>query len=286
MTAHASTAFRQDLGVPAGSPEIVVDGVRLAVDRQGRGPTVVCLHAIGHGGRDFEAFTTAVKDRFDVVRIDWPGQGRSGDDAKPPTPLRYAELLAGVLTQLGVERPILIGNSIGGATAIRYANAHPVRALVLCNTGGLFEITQAVTRFCRLSARFFAAGARHAWWYKTAFAVYYRFVLPSRAAIPQRKRMIRAAFEIAPVLRDAWIGFGQADADIRHLATRLDVPIWFAWAKDDKIIPLRYALPTIAQIKNARLTRFRVGHAAFLERPKQFAREFLKFAQSIERRTP
>jgi 4,5:9,10-diseco-3-hydroxy-5,9,17-trioxoandrosta-1(10),2-diene-4-oate hydrolase len=98
--------------------------------------------------------------------------------------------------------------------------------------------------------------------------------------------MIRAAFEIAPVLREAWIGFGEADADIRHLATRLEVPIWFAWAKDDKIIPLRYALPTIAQIRNARLTRFRGGHAAFLERPKQFVREFLKFAQSIERRTP
>src|SRR5438105_2699741 len=104
--------LRQDLGVPMGSPEITVDGVRLAVAREGQGQAVVCLHAIGHGGRDFDAFTAAVKDRFEVIRVDWPDQGRSGPDVKAPTAARYAELLAGVLTQLRVERPIIIGNSI------------------------------------------------------------------------------------------------------------------------------------------------------------------------------
>ena len=58
-------------------------------------------------------------------------------------------------------------------------------------------------------------------------------------------------------------------------------PLWFAWAKSDRVIPLRYALPAIAQVKHARVTRFRGGHAAFLERPRQFTREFLKFTQSL-----
>ncbi len=265
-----------------GSPEILVDGVRLAVAREGRGQTVVCLHAIGHGGRDFEAFASALKGRFDVIRVDWPDQGRSGPDTKAPTPARYAELLAGVLAQLRVERPIVIGNSIGGATAILYASEHPVRALVLCDAGGLFEITPAVRRICRFFVRFFDAGARRAWWYKTAFAAYYRIVLPSPAAGAQRKRIVRAAFEIAPLLRDAWSGFGAPDADIRHIARELEAPIWCAWAKSDRVIPLRYALPAIGELRHARVTRFKGGHSAFLERPKQFAREFLKFAQSID----
>ena len=34
----------------------MVDGVRLAVAREGKGPPVICLHAIGHGGGDYEAF--------------------------------------------------------------------------------------------------------------------------------------------------------------------------------------------------------------------------------------
>ncbi|MBI1213653.1 MAG: alpha/beta fold hydrolase [Alphaproteobacteria bacterium] len=271
------------VGVPEGSPEIVVDGVSLAVARAGKGPPIVCLHAIGHGGRDFEAFTNAVKDRFEVVRIDWPGQGRSGPDSRQPTPKRYAELLDGILTQLRIANPIIIGNSIGGATAIVYASTHPVRALVLCDSGGIFEVTPALRRLCGLFARFFDAGARGAWWYRRAFAFYYRIVLPSPAAAPQRRRIIAAAYEIAAVLRDAWGGFALPEADMRDLAVALDMPVWFAWAKSDRVIPLSYAKPVIAKMKRARLTRFRGGHAAFLERPKQFNREFLKFAASLNR---
>ena len=55
----------------------------------GQDPAVVCLHAIGHGGGDFADFASAVKDRFEVIRIDWPGQGQSGPDPKPLSPARY-----------------------------------------------------------------------------------------------------------------------------------------------------------------------------------------------------
>src|SRR5689334_4702387 len=123
--------LRLAVGVPDGSRMIVLEGVRIAVAREGHGTAIVCLHAIGHGGRDFEALTAALKDRYDVIRIDWPGQGRSGPDREPPTAQRYANLLAGVLEQLQVSAPVIIGNSIGGAAAIHYAQGCPVRALVL-----------------------------------------------------------------------------------------------------------------------------------------------------------
>jgi 4,5:9,10-diseco-3-hydroxy-5,9,17-trioxoandrosta-1(10),2-diene-4-oate hydrolase len=107
-------------------------------------------------------------------------------------------------------------------------------------------------------------------------------VWPSAAAAPQRKRIVDAAFEIAPLLRDAWHGFAAPEADIRAIAAGLPQPIWFAWAKSDRVIPLRYALPAIAHLKNARVTRFRGGHSAFLERPQRFTKEFLKFTKSLE----
>src|SRR5713226_8492295 len=129
--------YREELGVPPNSRRIEVDGVRLAVARQGQGPPVACLHAIGHGGGDFDAFASAVKARFEVIRLDWPGQGRSGPDPKPLSPSRYADLLGGVLDQLRIEDPIVVGNSIGGAAALIYARDHRVRALVLCDSGGL-----------------------------------------------------------------------------------------------------------------------------------------------------
>lgn len=272
----------EEIGVPAGSPTIDVDGVRLAYSRMGRGIPVVCLHAIGHGGRDFEAFVKLVADEFEVVCIDWPGQGRSGGDEQAPSAARYAELLGGALTRLKIEKPILLGNSIGGAAALIYAASHPVRALVLCNSGGLVEVTDQITRACNFMSRFFGGGARKAWWFGTAFWAYYTLlVLPSSAARAQRKRIIAAGYEVAPVLRDAWLSFGKPSADLRKVAAALDAPVWVAWATGDKVIPLSRCLPAIQFMKNARMTKFGGGHAAFLERPRPFARAFRRFARSL-----
>lgn len=191
----------EETGVPAGSPTVVADGVRLAYSRAGRGPTVVCLHAVGHGGRDFEAFARLACDAFEVVCIDWPGHGRSGPDTKAPSAARYGELLSLALSQLKIERPVLLGNSIGGGAAIVHAASHPVRGLVLCNSAGLLDVTADVTRACNFMARFFAAGARGAWWFKPAFWAYYTLlVLPSAVARGQRKRIIAAGYETAAVL--------------------------------------------------------------------------------------
>jgi 4,5:9,10-diseco-3-hydroxy-5,9,17-trioxoandrosta-1(10),2-diene-4-oate hydrolase len=275
-------SVRAEIGVPAGSPEIEVDGVRLAVAREGHGIPVVCLSAIGHGGGDFDAFTAATKDRFEIIRIDWPGHGRSGPDSKPASATRYAELLAGALDKLSIVNPVLIGNSIGAAAAITYAGTHPVRALVACDPGGLVKAGFAARVFCGVFVRFFKAGVRRAWWYKPAFHLYYRFmVLPSPAAAPQRKRITRAATELAPLGRDAWESFRQKDADIRAVAQALDVPVWFAWAKQDRVIAISLCLPCIKAMKHASVTMFDGGHAAFLEQPEAFAREFLAFAAKL-----
>jgi len=274
--------MRELSGVPEGSRSVEVDGVRLAYARSGQGPTVVCLHAIGHGGRDFEALAARIEIGFELIRIDWPGQGRSGDDRLPASAARYAELLAGALAALQVEQPIIIGNSIGGAAAIAYASRHPVKALVLCNSGGLLEVTPTITRACSTMAGFFAAGARGAWWFPAAFWVYYTMlVLPSGAARAQRKRIIASGAETAPVLRDAWLSFGKPDADLRDVAAALDVPVWVAWARGDWIIQLSACLQAIKRLKRGRLTRFGGGHAAFLERPRAFAKAFVSLAKTV-----
>jgi pimeloyl-ACP methyl ester carboxylesterase len=276
--AEPAALLRHEAGVPAGSLELLVDGVRLAVAREGKGLPVVCLHAIGHGGGDYEAFAAALRDRFEIIRIDWPAQGRSGPDSKAATPARYAELLRGVIEQLALEAPIIIGCSIGGATAIRYASDHPVRALVLANAGGLVEVTRSVQRACLFLAGIFAAGARRAWWYKAFFSAYYRMVLPTPAASAQRRRIVASAYEIAPALEDAWRHFAVAeDADQRQRLLALDIPILVAWAMNDRINQFKIVAPAIARIKRGRLAKFAAGHAAFLERPEEFVREFCTF---------
>jgi pimeloyl-ACP methyl ester carboxylesterase len=270
---------RAEAGVPEGSQVIVVDGVQLAVAREGTGTPVICLHAIGHGGRDFEAFTTGARDHVEVIRIDWPGQGRSGPDPKPPTPARYAQLLRGVVLALCLQSPVIIGCSIGGAAAISYAARFPTRALVLANSGGLVELNASSRKACVFLSRIFAAGARRAWWFGSLYALYYRMVLPSKAARPQRRRIARAGYECAQTLSDAWVNFADAkEADQRQAAVALRLPILVAWAMQDRINLFKGAKPTIEKMKQASLSQFQGGHAAFLEQPQQFIAEFLRFA--------
>jgi pimeloyl-ACP methyl ester carboxylesterase len=279
-----ATSARAAVGASAAAREVSVDGVRLAYDDDGQGAAIVCLHAIGHGAGDFARLRARLRDRYRVVALDWPGQGRSGVDAVPPSAARYAELLDGVLDGLGIDRAVLVGNSIGGAAALRYAASRPqrVRALVVENAGGLDRPDWLSRLAISGMVRFFGAGARRAGWYPAAFAAYYRMVLPSRAAAAQRARIVASACEIAPLLHDAWRGFGEPSADLRGLVDAVRCPVLFAWAVRDRFIQLRRSLPSIQRFARARLERFKAGHAAHLETPDAFEAALERFLSELE----
>lgn len=260
---------------------LIVDGVALHIDSVGEGPPVLCLHASGHDGHDFDALSQLLGKSYRFIRVDWPGQGRSGDDREAASADRYADLVEQLIDQLGLDKPVIIGNSIGGSAGIRIAARGRLRGLVLCDSGGLAEITPFVTRFCGFFEGFHAAGERGAWWYGPAFALHYQMVLTGEAAQFQRGRIVRAAGKNARVLREAWSTFGRQEADVRHIAAGLDLPVWVAWAKRDQIIPLKYCLPAIRRIPKHTLTAFKGGHAPFLEQPKAFASAFDAFMKGL-----
>jgi pimeloyl-ACP methyl ester carboxylesterase len=149
---------------------------------------------------------------------------------------------------------------------------------VLCDPGGLFASDPTVRRITLAFVSFFRAGARGAWWYRPLFALYYGQVLPSPAAAPQRRRIISAARQIAPILVQSWTSFARDDADIRDLAAGLTVPVWFAWAKGDKIAQFGRSEPAIRAMTTATVTLYPGGHAAFLEQPAAFIEGFTRFA--------
>ena len=275
---------RYDCGVPEPAQWVDCQGVRLAVSREGSGPPVVCLHAVGHGGRDFEGLTESLKDSYEVIRIDWPGHGRSAADRRPASAERYAQLLAMVLEQLHVSNPVIIGNSIGGAAGMIYASCHAVRGLVLCDSGGLVPVSLLVRTLTRVFRGFFLSGARGAGWFPTAYAWYYRFiVLPAREATAQRERIIAAGPECAQLLAEAWDSFGQPSADLREIAANLAVPVWVAWSRSDRVIPFWMCRPAVRRIQGVSVSRFQGGHAAFLEQPVAFRESLSLFLDSLPR---
>jgi 4,5:9,10-diseco-3-hydroxy-5,9,17-trioxoandrosta-1(10),2-diene-4-oate hydrolase len=274
------------LGVQSPWKELVIDGVRLAYDDEGRGDPLVCLHAIAHGARDFEGLRTALRGTRRVIALDWPGHGNSGEDSEPPTAGRYAALLARFLEALALERPVLLGNSIGGAAAIRLAAQAPgrVRGLVLVNPGGLLPLNGPARLAIDLMVRFFDRGARGARWYPALFATYYRLVLPLAAAAEERRRIVACAREMAPLLAQAWRGFARPEADLRGLAEGVRCPVLFAWAKSDRILQLKRCRKAIDRLPDARLELFPGGHAPFLECPALFFPRLEEFLREVAAR--
>jgi 4,5:9,10-diseco-3-hydroxy-5,9,17-trioxoandrosta-1(10),2-diene-4-oate hydrolase len=261
----------------AGDREVVVDGVRIAYEDRGAGPAVVCLHAIGHGARDWSALRLPGRR---VIAVDWPGQGRSGDDHQPASPWRYAALLRGFIDALGIERAVLVGNSIGGYAALRLASEAPERVggLVLANTGGLDRRDRFGVLLTRLFARFFKAGLRGARWWLRAYKLYYDMVLPMPAAAEQRRRIVEAGYESAPVLTQAWQCFALPEHDLRDRIPSIKCPVLFTWAKRDRLIQLRRNRPAIERFADAELIELDAGHSPQLEQPERFeaaVREFL-----------
>jgi pimeloyl-ACP methyl ester carboxylesterase len=286
-----TSGLRAQLGVAEPFEWIETAGTQIALSRRGVGAPVLCLHAIAHGGRDFEAFSKRFHDKgFEIVCLDWPGQGRSPDDATgaEASADRYAQILAGVIKAAFTpgDPPIVIGNSIGGAAAMTVAAIEPVliRALVLCNPGGLVPVDRFVRTFCAAMAGVFRAGVGGARWFSTAFAIYYRTILPRHPAHDQRRRIIAAGKETAEVSAQAWTSFGRPQADIRALLGRIDGPILFAWAKGDRIVSWARCRPAVSQTR-AEVQMFHGGHSAFMEDPDAFAAAFEAFARQLPERS-
>lgn len=255
------------------------------VAERGTGAPVVALHAIGHGSGDFLPLADRVGSHFRLSMVDWPGHGDS-PRGLPPSAKNYAALLAELVPSIAREPVVLLGNSVGGAAALRFAASRPdlVRALVLCDPGGLAPVGAFERLAIGAFVRFFEAGARGARWFPALFRAYYRVVLPEHEAALRRARICEASGETAALLADAWRSFREPEADLRATVARVKVPVWLAWSKGDRIIPWRASRKAAEAFSDHALTMFRGGHCPFLEDPDRFARELTaRFAVSAPR---
>ncbi len=105
---------------------VVVDGLRVAFRRLGRGPAVVLLHGyVGDGSVTWRPQLEALADEFCVVAWDAPGAGGSADPAESFGIAGYADCLAGFVDALELDHPHIVGLSFGGALALAFAHRHP-----------------------------------------------------------------------------------------------------------------------------------------------------------------
>lgn len=120
---------------------IDVSGVRLHVRDTGpkTARAVILIHGFGSSLHTWEAWAQVLERDYRVIRFDLPGSGlSSADPADDYTDARSLLVLDALMDRLDVPRATLMGNSIGGRIAWKFAAQNPSRVdkLVLISPDG------------------------------------------------------------------------------------------------------------------------------------------------------
>ena len=141
----AANEARAEAEFPPEGDFVDVGGTAVHYVQRGTGPDVVLIHGAGGFTREFTFdFVDRLTDRYRVTVFDRPGLGyteRPRDfgvfSRDMETPREQARLLQDASAALGVDRPIVLGHSFGGAVALAWALERPESIAGIVMDGGV-----------------------------------------------------------------------------------------------------------------------------------------------------
>ena len=251
---------------------VTLEGVRLHVRDTGPrdGPTVLLLHGFGSSLHTWDAWAALLEADRRVIRLDLPGFGLTGADPTGDySDLRAVALLDGLLDRLGVAQADVVGSSMGGRIAWRFAAERParVRKLVLMAPDG-----------------FASAGFTYD---RPAGVPLLMRALPYTLPMPLLRGGIAPAYADAASLtesaleryRDMMIAPGVRQAILDRMATHVLVPpepflrgiaapVLLLWGESDRMVPAAHAADYARELRDSRTVVLPgLGHVPMEEDP-------------------
>ena len=242
---------------------------------------LVMLHGGGPGASSWSNFGSALPgfaESFRTILVDQPGFGASD---KPPVVGNYyrfaADHVVALLDELGIDKVHLLGNSLGGGTAMRLALTYPDRVgrLVLMGPGGLSlnlfhaDPTEGVQRLMEFSAN----PSRE------ALRAFISTMVVDQKLVTDELVEERFADATAPGAQEAMASMGMSfwnpetaeDGMLWREAHRLRHHTLLTWGREDRVNPLDGAMAALKLIPRAQLHVFpRCGHWAQIEAADEF----------------
>jgi pimeloyl-ACP methyl ester carboxylesterase len=256
----------------------IVNGSRVNYVEMGAGPPVILIHGLAGCWQNWLENIPHLARRHRVVAVDLAGFGESELPQEEISIPGYGRFIDAFLGEIGVERAVLVGNSMGGFIAAETTISHPSRVekLVLVSAAGLVHVGNWQFQRLEHGARLFNP--------LIAAMLARREHLVRRPGL--RRRMLYGVAKyperLAPELCYEVAGGagkpGFLDAlnaihvyDFRDRLPQVDVPTLIVWGHDDRVVPVSSAYEYERLIPGARRVIFEeTGHVPMLERPARF----------------
>jgi pimeloyl-ACP methyl ester carboxylesterase len=104
-----------------------VNGINLYYETHGDGQPLILLHGGLGSGEMFGPAIPALADRHKVINVDLQGHGRTADIDRPIDIRLMADDVAALIDHLGLDKPAVVGYSLGGGTALQTAVKYPAK---------------------------------------------------------------------------------------------------------------------------------------------------------------
>lgn len=248
-------------------------------------PVLVLVHALANSVEIWDRVLPRLSRSFRVIAFDLPGFGQaSRPDAKYDGTF-FARQLEAVLDALGLQRPILVGNSLGASTIIRLAKTAPNRMsrAVLAAPGGFGRKTSLLMRAPALPL----IGDWLARPTSRNNALTLRLAIHDRGNITQELQdtvnryaaMPGSEMSLVRTLKQGVTLLGGRDrASLEAAAQAFPVPALVIWGKQDRVFPVEHAERAIALLPQSELLLVDgCGHYPHWEHPDVFAAAVERF---------
>jgi pimeloyl-ACP methyl ester carboxylesterase len=202
---------------------------------------------------------------FNPVFIDLPGHGESGGEGEEEIG-KYANHVHSFMISLGLQKPILVGHSMGGAIVQTLAIAHPevIKGIVLVGTGARLRVLPAVLNGIKKD-------------FEETVKKVVRFAYSQKASPELIEGGIEHLMRCRPeVLYGDFLACDRFD--LLERVKEIDLPTLILCGEEDELTPVNYSEFLHHQIQSSKLEILPgAGHMVMMESPEAFNRKVREF---------